>query len=124
MIKVIVGIFLVLVIFLVGALISGDIIVFFAWWLLPAYAVLLIIYFALYAVIGLITDKPLTTKIKLLLIIPTISIPWGYTKWTEYRDAQSVQEQQNYIVKVRIFTAHLLGKIIVFLRINNFKCRR
>ena len=94
MIKVIVGIFLVLVIFLVGALISGDIIVFFAWWLLPAYAVLLIIYFALYAVIGLITDKPLTTKIKLLLIIPTISIPWGYTKWTEYRDAQSVQEQK------------------------------
>ena len=93
MIKVIVGIFLVLVIFLVGALISGDIIVFFAWWLLPAYAVLLIIYFALYAVIGVITDKPLTTKIKLLLIIPTISIPWGYTKWTEYRDAQSVQEQ-------------------------------
>ena len=82
MIKVIVGIFLVLVIFLVGALISGDIIVFFAWWLLPAYAVLLIIYFALYAVIGLITDKPLTTKIKLLLIIPTIIIPWGYTKWT------------------------------------------
>jgi hypothetical protein len=94
MIKVIVGIFLVLVIFLVGALISGDIIVFFAWWLLPAYAVLLIIYFALYAVIGVITDKPLTTKIKLLLIIPTISIPWGYTKWTEYRDAQSVQEQK------------------------------
>ena len=94
MIKVIVGIFLVLVIFLVGALISGDIIVFFAWWLLPAYAVLLIIYFALYAVIGLITDKPLTTKRKLLLIIPTISIPWGYTKWTEYRDAQSVQEQK------------------------------
>ena len=94
MIKVIVGIFLVLVIFLVGALISGDIIVFFAWWLLPAYAVLLIIYFALYAVIGLITDKPLTTKIKLLLIIPTIIIPWGYTKWTEYRDAQSVQEQK------------------------------
>jgi hypothetical protein len=94
MIKVIVGIFLVLVIFLVGALISGDIIVFFAWWLLPAYAVLLIIYFALYAVIGLITDKPLTTKIRLLLIIPTISIPWGYTKWTEYRDAQSVQEQK------------------------------
>ena len=94
MIKVIVGIFLVLVIFLVGALISGDIIVFFAWWLLPAYAVLLIIYFALYAVIGLITDKPLTTKIKLLLIIPTISIPWGYTKWTEYRDAPSVQEQK------------------------------
>ena len=94
MIKVIVGIFLVLVIFLVGALISGDIIVFFAWWLLPAYAVLLIIYFALYAVIGLTTDKPLTTKIKLLLIIPTISIPWGYTKWTEYRDAQSVQEQK------------------------------
>ena len=94
MIKVIVGIFLVLVIFLVGALISGDIIVFFAWWLLPAYAVLLIIYFALYAVIGLITDKPLTTKIKLLLIIPTISIPWGYTKWPEYRDAQSVQEQK------------------------------
>ena len=94
MIKVIVGIFLVLVIFLVGALISGDIIVFFAWWLLPAYAVLLIIYFALYAVIGLITDKPLTTKIKLLLIIPTISIPWGYTKWTEYRDVQSVQEQK------------------------------
>ena len=94
MIKVIVGIFLVLVIFLVGALISGDIIVFFAWWLLPAYAVLLIIYFALYAVIGLITDKPLTTKIKLLLIIPSISIPWGYTKWTEYRDAQSVQEQK------------------------------
>lgn len=94
MIKVIVGIFLVLVIFLVGALISGDIIVFFAWWLLPAYAVLLIIYFALYAVIGLITDKPLTTKIKLLLIIPTISIPWGYTKWTEYRDAQSLQEQK------------------------------
>jgi len=94
MIKVIVGIFLVLVIFLVGALISGDIIVFFAWWLLPAYAVLLIIYFALYAVIGLITDKPLTTKIKLLLIIPIISIPWGYTKWTEYRDAQSVQEQK------------------------------
>ena len=91
MIKVIVGIFLVLVIFLVGALISGDIIVFFAWWLLPAYAVLLIIYFALYAVIGVITDKPLTTKIKLLLIIPTISIPWGYTKWT---DAQSVQEQK------------------------------
>ena len=94
MIKVIVGIFLVLVIFLVGALISGDIIVFFAWWLLPAYAVLLIIYFALYAVIGVITDKPLTTKIKLLLIIPTIIIPWGYTKWTEYRDAQSVQEQK------------------------------
>ena len=94
MIKVIVGIFLVLVIFLVGALISGDIIVFFAWWLLPAYAVLLIIYFALYAVIGLMTDKPLTTKIKLLLIIPTISIPWGYTKWTEYRDVQSVQEQK------------------------------
>ena len=94
MIKVIVGIFLVLVIFLVGALISGDIIVFFAWWLLPAYAVLLIIYFALYAVIGVITDKPLATKIKLLLIIPTISIPWGYTKWTEYRDAQSVQEQK------------------------------
>lgn len=94
MIKVIVGIFLVLVIFLVGALISGDIIVFFAWWLLPAYAVLLIIYFALYAVIGLITDKPLTTKRKLLLIIPTISIPWGYTKWTEYRDVQSVQEQK------------------------------
>ena len=124
MIKVIVGIFLVLVIFLVGALISGDIIVFFAWWLLPAYAVLLIIYFALYAVIGLITDKPLTTKIKLLLIIPTISIPWGYTKWTEYRDAQSVQEQQNYVVKVRVFTALLLGKIIVFLGINNFKCRR
>ena len=124
MIKVIVGIFLVLVIFLVGALISGDIIVFFAWWLLPAYAVLLIIYFALYAVIGLITDKPLTTKIKLLLIIPIISIPWGYTKWTEYRDAQSVQEQQNYVVKVRIFTALLLGKIIAFLGINNFKCRR
>ena len=124
MIKVIVGIFLVLVIFLVGALISGDIIVFFAWWLLPAYAVLLIIYFALYAVIGLITDKPLTTKIKPLLIIPIISIPWGYTKWTEYRDAQSVQEQQNYVVKVRIFTALLLGKIIVFLGINNFKCRR
>ena len=124
MIKVIVGIFLVLVIFLVGALISGDIIVFFAWWLLPAYAVLLIIYFALYAVIGLITDKPLTTKIKLLLIIPIISIPWGYTKWTEYRDAQSVQEQQNYVVKVRIFTALLLRKIIVFLGINNFKCRR
>ena len=94
MIKVIVGIFLVLVIFLVGELISGDIIVFFAWWLLPAYAVLLIIYFALYAVIGVITDKPLTTKIKLLLIIPTISIPWGYTKWREYRDAQSVQEQK------------------------------
>lgn len=94
MIKVIVGIFLVLVIFLVGALISGDIIVFFAWWLLPAYAVLLIIYFALYAVIGLITDKPLTTKIKLLLIIPTISIPWGYTKWTEYRDAKIVQEEK------------------------------
>ena len=94
MIKVIVGIFLVLVMFLVGALISGDIIVFFAWWLFPAYAVILIIYFALYAVIGLITDKPLTTKIKFLLIIPTISIPWGYTKWTEYRDAQSVQEQK------------------------------
>ena len=94
MIKVIVGIFLVLVIFLVGALISGDIIVFFAWWLLPAYAVLLIIYFALYAVIGLITDKPLTTKIKLLLIIPTISIPWGYIQWTEYRDAKIVQEEK------------------------------
>ena len=94
MIKVIVGIFLVLVMFLVGALISGDIIVFFAWWLLPAYAVILIIYFALYAVIGVITDKPLTTKIKLLLIIPTISIPWGYTQWTEYRDAKIVQEEK------------------------------
>ena len=94
MIKVIVGIFLVLVMFLVGALISGDIIVFFAWWLLPAYAVILIIYFALYAVIGLITDKPLTTKIKFLLIIPTISIPWGYTQWTEYRDAKIVQEEK------------------------------
>ena len=94
MIKVIVGIFLVVVIFLVGALISGDIIVFFAWWLFPAYAVLLIIYFALYAVIGLMTNKPLSTKVKVLLIIPTISIPWGYTKWTEYRDAQSVQEQK------------------------------
>ena len=94
MIKIIIGIFLALITFLVGTLISGDIVVFFAWWLFPAYAVLLIIYFALYAVIGLITDKPLTTKIKLLLIIPTISIPWGYTKWTEYRDAQSVQEQK------------------------------
>lgn len=94
MIKIIIGIFLALITFLVGTLISGDIVVFFAWWLFPAYAVLLIIYFALYAVIGVITDKPLTTKIKLLLIIPTISIPWGYTKWTEYRDAQSVQEQK------------------------------
>lgn len=94
MIKIIIGIFLALITFLVGTLISGDIVVFFAWWLFPAYAVLLIIYFALYAVIGLITDKPLTTKIKLLLIIPTIIIPWGYTKWTEYRDAQSVQEQK------------------------------
>lgn len=40
------------------------------------------------------TNKPLSTKVKVLLIIPTISIPWGYTKWTEYRDAQSVQEQK------------------------------
>ena len=94
MIKVIVGIFLVLVIFLVGALISGDIIVFFAWWLLPAYAVLLIIYFALYAVIGLMTNEPLSAKVKVLLIIPTISIPWGYTQWTEYRDAKIVQEEK------------------------------
>ena len=94
MIKVIVGIFLVLVIFLVGALISGDIIVFFAWWLFPAYAVLLIIYFALYAVIGLMTNEPLSAKVKVLLIIPTISIPWGYTQWTEYRDAKIVQEEK------------------------------
>ena len=94
MIKIIIGIFLALITFLVGTLISGDIVVFFAWWLFPAYAVLLIIYFALYAVIGLMTNKPLSTKVKVLLIIPTISIPWGYTKWTEYRDAQSVQEQK------------------------------
>ena len=94
MIKIIIGIFLALITFLAGTLISGDIVVFFAWWLFPAYAVLLIIYFALYAVIGLMTNKPLSTKVKVLLIIPTISIPWGYTKWTEYRDAQSVQEQK------------------------------
>ena len=94
MIKIIIGIFLALITFLVGTLISGDIVVFFAWWLFPAYAVLLIIYFALYAVIGLMTNKQLSTKVKVLLIIPTISIPWGYTKWTEYRDAQSVQEQK------------------------------
>lgn len=70
MIKIIIGIFLALITFLVGTLISGDIVVFFAWWLFPAYAVLLIIYFALYAVIGLMTNKPLSTKVKVLLIIP------------------------------------------------------
>lgn len=94
MIKIIIGIFLALITFLVGTLISGDIIVFFAWWLFPAYAVLLIIYFALYAVIGLMTNEPLSAKVKVLLIIPTISIPWGYTQWTEYRDAKIVQEEK------------------------------
>lgn len=94
MIKIIIGIFLALITFLVGTLISGDIVVFFAWWLFPAYAVLLIIYFALYAVIGLMTNEPLSAKVKVLLIIPTISIPWGYTQWTEYRDAKIVQEEK------------------------------
>lgn len=94
MIKIIIGIFLALITFLVGTLISGDIIVFFAWWLFPVYAFLLIIYFALYAVIGLITNKPLTAKVKVLLIIPTISIPLGYIEWSKYRDAKIAQENQ------------------------------
>ena len=94
MIKIIVGIFFVLVAFLIKSYLSGDIITFFAWWLLGYYVLYLVIYFGLYSVIALMSDKPLTGKAKALLIIPTLSIPWGYTQWTEYRDAKIVQEEK------------------------------
>jgi len=67
MIKIIVGIFFVLVAFLIKSYLSGDIITFFAWWLLGYYVLYLVIYFGLYAVIALISDKPLTLKAKALL---------------------------------------------------------
>ena len=94
MIKIIVGIFFVLVAFLIKSYLSGDIITFFAWWLLGYYVLYLVIYFGLYSVIALMSDKPLTVKAKALLMIPTISIPWGYSQWIEYRDAKIVQEEK------------------------------
>ena len=94
MIKILVGIFLALVAFLIKSYLSGDIITFFAWWLLGYYVLYLVIYFGLYAVIALISDKPLTLKAKALLMIPTLSIPWGYSQWIEYRDAKIVQEEK------------------------------
>ena len=94
MIKILVGIFFVLVAFLIKSYLSGDIITFFAWWLLGYYVLYLVIYFGLYSVIALMSDKPLTVKAKALLMIPTISIPWGYSQWIEYRDAKIVQEEK------------------------------
>ena len=94
MIKILVGIFFVLVAFLIKSYLSGDIITFFAWWLLGYYVLYLVIYFGLYSVIALMSDKPLTLKAKALLMIPTISIHWGYGQWIEYRDAKIVQEEK------------------------------